>query len=80
MKMPLKRISQRYLEQGDCGLASVAMIAGVPYEKSLGAFRKIKGKELTENFYTSHRQIEKMLKHLSGTSRRKLRKETRFFL
>lgn len=66
----LKRIPQRDWDNGDCGLACVAMVARVPYEKALHAFRKLKGKGTTENFHTTHSQLQEMLAHLGHKTER----------
>lgn len=70
MKKPIKRVYQRDWEHGDCGLACVAMVASVPYEDALSAFRKIEYKESTRSFYTNHRHIEQMLSHLGKKTKR----------
>src|SRR3546814_3737679 len=57
-------------EHGDCGLACVAMVAGVPYERALEAFRSLDGQKTTKNFYTNHKQVEAMLKYLGHKSER----------
>lgn len=68
----LKRVPQRDWEHGDCGLACVAMLAGVPYEDALAAFRNLAGEATTKSFYTNHRQVEAML-HSLGVATERIR-------
>lgn len=58
---PLVRVPQRDWDNGDCGLACVAMITGESYEDVLAQFRKLPGKAETFNFQTYHRDLEAML-------------------
>jgi hypothetical protein len=46
------------------------MVASVPYEKALKAFREIEGKESTSSFYTSHQHVEQMLSRLGKKTER----------
>ena len=66
----LRRVHQRDWEHGDCGIACVAMVANVPYEVALNAFRKIDGKESTKSLYTNHQHIEQMLSNLGKKTTR----------
>ena len=70
MTNPLKRVPQRDWEHGDCGIACVAMVANVPYEWALRAFRRIEGKESTSSFYTNHTHVEQMLANLGKKTER----------
>ena len=70
MTNPLKRVPQRDWEHGDCGIACVAMVANVPYERALRAFRRIEGKESTSSFYTNHTHVEQMLANLGKKTER----------
>lgn len=67
---PLKRVPQKNWEHGDCGLACVAMVAKVPYEYALEAFRNLEGKAKTKSFYTSHKNLEEMLAALGHLTKR----------
>jgi len=67
---PLRRVAQRNWDAGDCGLACVSMVGRVSYETALHVFRKLPGKAQTGRFYTSHLQLEKMLKMVGRTTRR----------
>ncbi len=48
------------------------MVARVPYECALEAFRSLDGKRSTTSFYTDHKQVEAMLKYLGHTTERAL--------
>lgn len=70
--IPLRRVPQRNWEKGDCGIACVAMVAGVTYEEALTAFKALPGRNEASNYYTSHREVEQMLAHFNlRTSRMK---------
>jgi ABC-type bacteriocin/lantibiotic exporter with double-glycine peptidase domain len=59
---PIKRVAQRDWDHGDCGIACIAMLAGVSYKDALAAFRKLGGKKATTKvFGTVHKDIQEML-------------------
>lgn len=70
MKRKLRRIPQRDWANGDCGLACVAMVAGVSYEEALGVFRGL-DRPNENGFYTRYREIEEMLTRLGCVTRRR---------
>ena len=70
MLKSLRRVPQRDWDNGDCGLACVAMVAGVSYEQALEAFRTLDRKGKTNKFYTKHCHVSKMLGHLGLSTKR----------
>lgn len=69
MSHQIKRVPQRDWDNGDCGIACVAMVARVPYFIALAEFRKLKGKETTNDFRTRHHHLVKMLDSLGVSAR-----------
>lgn len=57
----MKRVQQRSIEQGDCGVACVAMLAGCTYRQAFAAFGFA---ENQRDFYTEHRHLIGALKIL----------------
>lgn len=52
----MQRVEQRQFENGDCGVACVAMITGKPYEEVELAFQK-RGLVSDGNYFTVHKDL-----------------------
>ena len=66
----LRRIAQRDWENGDCGVACVAMVTRRRYSSALKAFRRLPQKAGSPKFYTFHKDLETMLRALKHRSER----------
>ncbi|VUM19312.1 cysteine peptidase family C39 domain-containing protein [Stenotrophomonas maltophilia] len=66
----LRRVHQRDWNNGDCGIACVAMLARVSYEEALEAFRTLPGKAKGTSFFTTHTDIAQMLAQFSIATKR----------
>lgn len=60
----MRRIAQRYFEYGDCGVACVAMISGVSYERAYKEAVALGLRSKHGDFYTRHYQLEELLRKL----------------
>lgn len=71
MTQVLRRVAQREYKKGDCGLACVATITGTSYLRVLEEFRRLPKRRNDEEFYTTHSELQAMLRKLGWRSRRR---------
>lgn len=64
----MKRVQQRSIEQGDCGVACVAMLAGCTYRHAFATFGFA---ENQRDFYTEHRHLIGALQNLGCAAKLK---------
>jgi ABC-type bacteriocin/lantibiotic exporter with double-glycine peptidase domain len=64
------RVEQKSFDNGDCGVACVAMVAGLPYETVEQAFQS-HGLVRGGNYYTFHRDLIKILDSLGFVVKRR---------
>lgn len=62
----MRRVRQRF--RSDCGVACVAMVAGVGYREAFDAFGFVEGER---HFYTNHGQLVRALEVLGCTVERR---------
>lgn len=60
----MRRITQRYYEYGDCGIACAAMITGKSYDETHEAALRLGLRNKKGEYYTRHHHLEKLLNRL----------------
>lgn len=66
----MQRVEQQQFKNGDCGVACIAMISGLPYETVEQAFQKF-GLVQNGDYYTFHKDLIKVLEFLGCSVKRR---------
>ena len=59
----MKRVIQRDYENGDCGIACVAMLSGLSYKKVHDVALQLGLKSPEGTYYTKHKDLKGLLSH-----------------